>query len=97
MMFCDFCSAPDPSWRFEARPFATVCGSVVATSDARWAACDECCALILAGNRVGLLERGVARVPDIPQLREWVKIAHRGFFENRLDGAPVRIENCRPA
>jgi hypothetical protein len=95
-MFCDFCSAPGPSWRFEARPFATVCGSLLATSDAGWAACDECCALIKADNRVGLLERGIARVPDIPQLREWVRIAHQGFFENRLDG-PVRIENCRTA
>jgi len=33
LMFCDFCSATQPCWRFEAQPFATVCGNVVATSD----------------------------------------------------------------
>jgi hypothetical protein len=91
-MFCDFCSAPGPRWRFGARPFATTCGAVVATSDSGWAACDVCCSLVMADDRAHLLERGIELVPEIPELREWVKIAHEGFFQHRLDRPPVRIE-----
>ena len=59
-MFCDFCSETKPCWRFEAQPFATVCGNLVATSDSGWAACDACCSLIVSGDRAGLLERGTS-------------------------------------
>ncbi len=92
-MVCDFCSAPGPSWRFEAQPFATVCGSIVATSDSGWAACDACCALIVAKDHIALLERGAQLIPDIPELREWVRIAHQSFFEHQLNSPPARIES----
>lgn len=93
-MFCDFCSEPAPSWRFEARPFATVYGSVVATCDGGWAACNDCCTLILANDRAGLLERGVRLIPDVPELREWVRVAHQAFFQHQLECPPVHIEQC---
>lgn len=91
-MVCDFCSAPDPSWRFEAQPFATVCGNVVATSDSGWAACDACCALIVANDRAALAERGVRLIPDASELREWVRMAHRSFFEHQIGSPPTPIE-----
>ena len=93
-MFCDFCSETQPCWRFEAQPFATVCGNVVATSDSAWAACDACCALIVSGDRAGLLERGVRLIPGLPELREWVQVAHQAFFDHQLPGPPVRIETA---
>jgi hypothetical protein len=93
LMVCDFCSAPDPCWRFEAQPFATVCGGVVAASDSGWAACDACCALIVAKDLAGLLMRGVQLIPDIPELREWVRIAHQAFFDHQLNTPPRRIES----
>ena len=67
-------------------------GNVVATSDSGWAACDACCALIVTGNRAGLLERGAQLIPEIPELRHWLQVAHQAFFDHQLPGPPVRIE-----
>ena len=93
-MFCDFCSATQPCWRFEAQPFATIVGNIVATSDSGWAACDACCALIVTGDRAGLLERGAQLIPEIPELRHWLREAHQAFFDHQLPGPPVRIQTA---
>lgn len=95
-MICDFCTAPNPSWRFEARPFLVDYGELVGHSDGAWAACDECCRLILAGNRAGLVERAMQVAPALPgcpreserQMRLW---AQSLFFENQTSVAPSLI------
>ena len=46
-MICDFCNAPNPVWRFRARPFVVDYGPMAGVSDADWAACDACRDLIL--------------------------------------------------
>ena len=38
-MICDFCNAPNPVWRFRARPFLIDYGPITGESDADWAAC----------------------------------------------------------
>ena len=98
-MICDFCTTLDPSWRFEARPFAIDYGEVVGQSDAGWAACDECCRLILAGDRAGLVERAMRIAPSMPempreterQLRFW---AQGLFFEHRTNINPTLISGA---
>jgi hypothetical protein len=63
----------------------------VATSDSGWAACDACSALIRCGDRASLLERGVQLIPDIPELRHWVGVAHQLFFDHQLPIPPAPI------
>ena len=55
-MICDFCNAPNPVWRFSARPFVVDYGTMASASDADWAACDACRNMILADDRVGLVD-----------------------------------------
>jgi hypothetical protein len=63
-MICDFCCGPDPRWRFHAQPFVVDYGGVIqSASDAGWAACDTCCALILADDRARL-RNSAAHCPD---------------------------------
>jgi hypothetical protein len=97
-MICDFCHGLEPRWRFDARPFVVDYGSgIQSASDAGWAACDACCALVLADNRADLVERAMQIAPPIPgatenevrQLRLWV---HGLFFRYRLPGEPALIE-----
>jgi hypothetical protein len=95
-MICDFCTAPDPSWRFEARAFAIDYGELVGHSDEGWAACDECCRLILAGDRSGLVERAMQIAPSLPDLpreteREMRIWAQGLFFKHRTNTAPTLI------
>jgi hypothetical protein len=95
-MICDFCTAPDPSWRFEARAFAIDYGELVGHSDEGWAACDECCRLILAGDRSGLVERAMQIAPSLPDLpreteREMRIWAQGLFFRYRTNTAPTLI------
>jgi hypothetical protein len=95
-MICDFCTAPDPSWRFEAASFAIDYGEVVGQSDEGWAACDECCRLILSGDRSGLVERAMRIAPSLPgvpqeterEMRVW---AQGLFFRYRTKSAPTLI------
>lgn len=95
-MICDFCTFPVVVWRFEAAPFGLDYGHAIATSDAGWAACEECSELILAGDRDGLVERALRISPGIPgaaedEVRELQRWAHDLFFLHRLDAAPTRI------
>jgi len=69
-MVCDFCNAPNPVWRFQARPFVVDYGSLAGASDAGWAACDACRDMILADDRNGLVDRAMLIAPAIPDLAE---------------------------
>ena len=53
-MICDFCSGPDPAWRYPATSFADMFGS---RSVEDWLACEACHALIAAGDRNALARR----------------------------------------
>jgi hypothetical protein len=60
---CDFCNKPAPDWTYPARPFRGRFHDPENTvaepfgSDGGWAACDECHALIEAGDDEGLVEK----------------------------------------
>jgi len=69
-MVCDFCNAPNPVWRFQARPFLVDYGAMAGASDAGWAACDACRDMILANDRNGLVDRAMLIAPAIPDLAE---------------------------
>src|ERR1035438_7108962 len=69
-MICDFCNAPNPVWRFSARPFVVDYGTMASASDADWAACDACRDLILADDRNGLVDRAMVTAPVIPGLAD---------------------------
>lgn len=64
-MLRDCCSGPGPLWRFEAQSFATVCGPSWRRAPAAGAACDVCCELTLANDRVRLL------LIDLDWRRSW--------------------------
>jgi hypothetical protein len=95
-MVCDFCNAPNPVWRFQARPFVVDYGSLAGASDAAWAACDACRDIILANDRNGLVDRAMQIAPAIPdlaesdvrQLRRW---SQGLFFTHRVSCDPVPI------
>ena len=61
---CDFCSGPNPAWRYPATTFRDSFGS---KSVEDWLACEACHAMIEAGDREGLIERAF-RCPGIPQV-----------------------------
>jgi hypothetical protein len=69
-MICDFCNAPNPVWRFRARPFLIDYGPITGESDADWAACNACREMILADDRNGLVDRAMLMAPAIPDLPE---------------------------
>ena len=56
LMICDFCSSESPAWRYPATSFLDARGS---QSVSDWIACEECHALIAAGNRDGLAARAL--------------------------------------
>lgn len=96
---CDFCSAPNPAWRYPARNFVgyEACG-IVGESVGEWAACESCHRLIVAGDRHGLTERSVvsfiafhAELDSIrSELATELATLHDRFFMNRT-GAPTAI------
>lgn len=55
-MKCDFCSSPEPIWRFPCTDFE-VAPKVISQSD--WLACTECTALIRADEWKKLAQRGL--------------------------------------
>ncbi len=68
-LLCDFCSAPDPAWRYPAKSFVAYCApNIAGESVGDWAACDRCHILIEANDRRGLAQRSlnelIARHPE---------------------------------
>ncbi|MGA1996339.1 MAG: hypothetical protein ABSH45_11235 [Bryobacteraceae bacterium] len=95
-MICDFCNAPNPVWRFQAKPFVVDYGPMVGASDADWAACDACRILILSDDRRGLVDRAMLMAPAIPDLAEPEVRVLRGwsqglFFSHRVPSDPTPI------
>ena len=99
MIICDFCSTPNPTWRYPAKSFeAEQHGNVHINSEGDWAACDECHRLIQTGNREGLLTRTAQTYQEMFQtgeplgyLFQMFQAMHAKFFANRV-GEPVRVE-----
>ncbi len=89
---CDFCSAPNPTWKYPARSFIgyEACG-IAGESVGDWAACEECHRLIATNDRVGLTERSavtfIALRPELTEIREELTaelgVLHTRFLENR--------------
>jgi len=97
-MYCDFCNAPNPAWRFRARAFVVDYGPMTGANDAGWAACDACRDLILADDLYGLVDRAMLNAPAIPdlaesevrELRHWsqgLSFTHRVSCRSRSPGA----------
>ena len=96
---CDFCSAPNPTWKYPARSFIGYEEHGIAgESVGDWAACEVCHELIAANDRVGLTERSAATLiafrPELAEIRKELTtelaMLHTRFFENRL-GVPTPI------
>jgi len=87
---CDFCSSPAPAWNYPAESFKDPLGS---QSIGDWLACEECHALIEAGNYEGLARRALAALGHADHL-EWsmayCRDLYRMFRENRT-GPPQPI------
>ena len=91
-LICDFCSAPDPLWRYPARTFLAYClANVAGESVGDWAACDVCHKLIEAGDRKGLAQHSLDELmlkhpetrPAAAVLYENLAELHDQFFEHR--------------
>ena len=97
-LLCDFCSAPDPAWRYPARSFIAYCAPDVAgESVGDWAACDDCHAMIEANDRRSLAQRSldelILKHPEAivaaAELHEHLAALHAQFFEYR--GGPATL------
>ncbi|MCC7157789.1 MAG: hypothetical protein IT161_24625 [Bryobacterales bacterium] len=94
-MICDFCSVPDPAWRYPADSFHDVFGS---RSVEDWLACEACQQLIQAGDRAALARRslnapGARMVVDVlgrALALDYCHDLHARFWRARC-GAPYRI------
>lgn len=93
---CDFCSAPDVTWRYPASNFAAyIADGFVGESIGDWASCAECRDLIDADDREGLAQRSIDRLiaanpdmaPDRKQLLQYLRGLHSMFFSNRVGRA----------
>lgn len=91
-LLCDFCSAPDPAWRYPARSFiAYNAANIAGESVGDWAACEACHALIEANDRPGLAQRSldelIAKHPEAvmaaPALYQDLAGLQQKFFEFR--------------
>ena len=56
LMICDFCSGPDPAWRYPAVSFYDSFGG---RSVEDWLACEACHQMIAASDRNGLARRSL--------------------------------------
>lgn len=97
---CDFCSAPDPQWRYPARNFIGYeAGGIIGESIGEWAACQECHQLIVLDERARLTERSVvsfiAFQPELVAIRSELETElgtlHGRFFENRTGQASAIV------
>jgi hypothetical protein len=97
---CDFCSAPNPGWRYPARSFIgyIACG-IAGESVGDWAACEECHRLIDQDRRELLAARSVTRLiaanPEMVEARTELKAElsalHGRFFEHRTGPAEAIV------
>ena len=96
---CDFCSVPDPAWRYPARSFVAYCAANIAgESVGDWAACDECHALIESEDWERLAQRSLDElIMNHPEaigaaaaLYEDLAALHQKFLEYR-SGPPTPI------
>ena len=89
---CDFCSAPQLTWVYPAAAFDVAEVSWGSADD--WGACDDCHALMEAGDREGVVDRAMVlwqqRTPrsQWPTLRREMVNLHSRFHDNRM-GPPV--------
>jgi hypothetical protein len=95
-LLCDFCSAPDPVWRYPAGSFLAYCvANILGESVGDWAACKQCHMLIEANDRSGLARRSldelIAKQPEAilaaPALYEKLAELHQEFFAHRAGPA----------
>jgi hypothetical protein len=99
---CDFCSAREVGWCYDARDFGVVEPAVQWGSRGGWAACNPCHDFIEANDRKGLCERSVKlfyenhpEMADAPEdfIRHQVMLMHGVFFQVRIGGAQKGVEN----
>lgn len=101
-MQCDFCSEPNPAWKYPAMSFVDfeMCG-IASESVGDWAACDACHELIESGDMDGLANRSIALMvcsapPELteaaPQLRAMLIELHRKFSDARVGPVEPIIE-----
>lgn len=88
---CDFCSADDPTWSYDARTFV---GPHNIGSVTGWAACDICHGAIESNqwNRLAVRSLHTADIPQpTPEIRARllhdIKALHRQFRKNRIGPA----------
>jgi len=101
-MKCDFCSAPDPAWKYPAESFVvkhvvTTKNNLTLNSIEEWYACEACYMLVEANEREILAKNSVyvlvKRCNDqrvVDRLVMEVTHLHDAFFEHRK-GAAERL------
>ena len=99
---CDFCSAPEVAWSYDARDFGVVEPDVGWGSRGGWAACEPCHNFIEANDKKGLRERSVENfyvahpeMAHIPKkfVRNQCMMMHEIFFQVRIGPGEKGIKN----
>lgn len=96
-MICDFCSAPNPRWRYPASDVQVAPGAM---SESDWLACDQC-AYCIRSNDWEMLARRSLETRNARMLRDagmsdsqilaHIAIVHRAFRHARIGGVPVEV------
>lgn len=87
-MICDFCSAPNPRWKYPAQDFdAWRVNNVAGRSIGLWAACDHCDELIRKGDWEGLArysaEKLIVNTPiSFESALVGIKLVQSGFRDH---------------